>query len=108
MGPALCQCTIGGATWIVTHKKNIKGIKKLPHFRFDHLHTGEVFVETKCGEQEKSHNIPKSDQNFSASSLPPVINHPGLPAEWQQYLYDKIREFCPEKIVYLISDSTYY
>jgi len=58
-----------------------------------------VFVKTTCDGREKSYNIHKDNHNYSALSLPPKTDPPGLPAERQQYLYDKIREFCPAEVM---------
>ena len=87
------------------YTKKIVGIKKFHHFRFSHQHPGEVFVKTTCYAREKSYNILRDNHNFSSLTLPSVIDPPGLPAERQQYLYNKIREFCPEEVTI---DSIYH
>ncbi len=45
---------------------------------------------------EVSHNLLKEGAQFEESELPDVVTPAGLSAQRQWYLYDKIREFCPE------------
>ena len=80
-----------------TVKTALKGITQLHHFRFSKLHPGKVFVKEARNSNEREINLLK-DVSWRPSSqqLPlPVIPN-GLSQE-RQYLYDKIREFCPEQ-----------
>lgn len=76
----------------------IKGITKFHHFRFSRHHPGRVFVKIASDEPERMINILK-DRTWKPSTdvLPTIIDPPGLPLDRQWYLYNKIREFCPEE-----------
>ena len=75
----------------------VPGIKKLHHLRFDSAHPGCIFVKEKAGLTEVKRSILKV-QSWSpkADQLPPVLPPAGLSSKRQWYLYEKIREFCPE------------
>ena len=74
-----------------------RGIKKYHYFHFDSRKPGKVYVKTYSDEPEKEIEL-LTDPNWrpSASKLPQVVTPAGLSKERQQYLYEKIREFCPE------------
>ena len=79
--------------------KRIKGIKKFQHFRFSCQHPGAVFVKTNCNDVEKKYTLVKSEcEHTLRDDFPATIPPPGLSVERQQYLYEKIREFCPEEV----------
>ena len=79
-----------------TIKTALKGITQMHHFRFVSSSPGTLFVKSVDSAAERKINLLK-DISWapSAHQLPPVIIPMGLSAERQQYLYDKIREFCP-------------
>ena len=75
----------------------LKGISQISHFRFTADHPGCVFVKSSCNGPESKINLVKdATWSPSAADLPEVIPPPGLPLERQWYLYNKIREFCPD------------
>ena len=75
----------------------VPGIKKYQHFRFSAEHPGKVFVKSSRGAAEKEVTILKSTHNL-LETFPSMITPTGLSLERQLYLYDKIREFCPENV----------
>ena len=88
---------IGCPSWLQFSKK-IPGIKKLHHFRFSSSQPGVVHTRMYSDQPEKEHNINKLDASFITSNFPQNIKPIGLSPERQWYLYDKIREFCPDDI----------
>ena len=81
----------------------IKGITKMHHFRFSRHYPGYVFVKNASDEPEVKINILKNTTwKPSADTLPSIINPPGLPLDRQHYLYNKIREFCPDEVKDLV------
>lgn len=76
----------------------IKGITKFHHFRMSSCTPGYVFVREGIEDPEKKINIIKNNTWMpSQDTMPPLIDPPGLPLERQWYLYNKIREFCPDE-----------
>jgi len=77
-------------------KTALKGISQMHHFRFASSSPGAVFVKSVGSDNERKINLLKNATwNPSAHELPPVVVPSGLSRERQQYLFDKIREFCP-------------
>jgi len=76
----------------------LKGITKYHHFRFSVGHPGSVFVKVSIDDNEQEIKL-LSDKTWrpSKDDLPSIINPPGLSLERQWYLFNKIREFCPEE-----------
>ena len=73
-----------------------KGLKKLQHLRFTATHPGACFFkETPDGEERMIAILRDPYWRPSSHVLAPVIPPQGLSAERQQYLYEKIRDFCP-------------
>ena len=84
-----------------TIKSALKGISKMQHFRFTADHPG--FVKSPSDSPETKIKLVKDtswmpDKNV----LPEVITAPSLTVERQWYLYNKIREFCPDKVQDLV------
>ena len=77
----------------------VKGIKKLHHLRFPSSSPGFIFVKERAGDTEVKRSILK-DANWKpqAGKLPPVLPPSGLSLQWLWYLYEKIREFCPDHL----------
>ena len=73
----------------------IKSIKKLHHFIIDSSYQGIVKVKETSGSSVTDLNLLKNDKP-SRNDLPPLVAPRGLSAERQWYLYDRIRQFCPE------------
>ena len=73
-----------------------RGIKKYHHFHFDSRKPGKMYVKMYSDEPEEIELLTDPNWRPSASELPQVVTPAGLSKERQQYLYEKIREFCPE------------
>ena len=75
----------------------VNGIKKLHHLRFSSASPGCIFVKERAGSAEVNRTILK-DKNWkpTADQLPPILPPTGLSQQRQWYLYEKIREFCPD------------
>ena len=82
-----------------TIQTSLKGISKMHHFRFTADHPGCVFVRNCSDDTERKIKLVKDPLwQPSKSSLPEQIIPPGLSLERQWYLYQKIREFCPDEV----------
>ena len=80
-----------------TTKTALKGIKKMQHFHFSHLFPGQVKVKNDCDGSERTIDLRKDPSwRPMATELPDRIIPPGLSLERQWYLFDKIREYCPD------------
>ena len=73
------------------------GIKSFHHLRFSHDHKGPVFVKLKSDSPEVEHKLLKHDWCPTSMELPERVLPSGLSLSRQWYLYNKIREFCPEE-----------
>ena len=75
----------------------LKGISQMHHFRFTAAHPGAVFVKNACDDKERKMNLLKSTTwRPTPTTLPAYITPPGLSLERQWYLFNKIRDFCPD------------
>ena len=84
--------------------KKVKRIKRFQHFRFTCDHSGKVFAKPTCDGTEKTFSLVRDDcEHTLRESFPDAIPCPGLSPERQQYLFEKIREFCPEEVQVLAS-----
>ena len=83
-------------------KTALKGISQTHHFRFTVDKPGCVFVKDSSEGREQKINVLK-DKSWrpSAADLPETIT-PGLSLEREWYLYNKIREFCPDSTMDLV------
>ena len=78
-------------------QRALKGIKTMHHLRFCDTKPGYVFVKDSIDSPEKTIKLTQDDDwKPQPHELPPVIPPPGLSFERQKYLFEKIREFCPE------------
>lgn len=86
-----------------TIKTALNGIKKMSHFRFSANSPGMVFVRNSCDSStEKRIKLIKLLWEPQRTHLPSVIHPDGLPLQRQWYLFQKIREFCPEEVQDLV------
>ena len=78
--------------------KKIPGIKKLHHFRCVSSEPGVVYVAEHADTAELRIDLTKSATTWSPDPnvLPPIVPPKGLSSERQWYLYDQIRELCPD------------
>ena len=86
-----------------TIQTSLKGISKMQHFCFTADHPGYVFVKNSSDASETKIKLLK-DTSWKPykNSLPEQITPPGLSLERQWYLYQKIREFCPDEVQDLV------
>ena len=81
------------------HFRTIRNLKTYHHFRFSSETPGVVFV--KEHEYTAEHEIVLlNDASWkpTETQLPPIIDPPGLSLDRQWYLYNSIRQFCPEQV----------
>ena len=74
-----------------------RGIKTLLHIRFTHQKPGSAFFRGAADAPEVEVDILR-DTTWRPTEyeLPPRFTPTGLSLERKKYLFDKIREFCPE------------
>ncbi len=82
--------------FFATKFKKLPAIKKLHHLRMMSSMPGDVYVKERSDGQESQHSVLKPGVIFDPNELPSVVHPAGLSLQRQWYLYDKIREFCPE------------
>ena len=79
-----------------SHFRKIPQIKKQHHFTFSRTNNGKVSLKEFNDSEEVKFKMLKDDWSPSATDLPAVVTPSGLSAERQWYLFDSIREYCPE------------
>ena len=85
------------ANFLGPHYKKLTGIKRYHHFRFDKSSPGAVYLRVNSESAEEKRCLLKDpSRRPDPSDLPPVITPTGLSLDRQQYLHDKIREYCRE------------
>ena len=89
----------------------LKGMSWLHQFQFSAARHGIVYVKESSSTAEQEITLVRDDSwQPSPDELPPIVTPSDLSAEHKQYLYEKIREFCPnnKKILYALSLKTTY
>lgn len=77
-------------------QRALQGIKSMHHLRFTCEKPDSVLVRDTSDSPEREINLVKEkDWKPAVDDLPAVIPPPGLSLERRQYLFEKIREFCP-------------
>ena len=77
-------------------QKALKGVKAMHHLTFTESKRGVALVKDTINSPEREVMLLKNTSwKPQADDLPAVIPPPGLSLERRQYLYEKIREFCP-------------
>ena len=76
----------------------LKGISQMHHFRFCASNPGVVYVKYSSDDDEKQIKLLKAPWDPTLHDMPAIIQPPGLTVERQWYLYNKIREFCPDEV----------
>ena len=76
----------------------IKGIKRIHHFTFEEhsLRGGHLITQVTCSDSPTAVSFLKVTNVSLPSKMPPMVPPKGLTAERQWYLFQKIREFCPD------------
>lgn len=78
--------------------RKFEGIKKYHHFRFDSSKPGVVVARIHSDMPEEEVNLLKDETWLpDPTELPDQVFPKGLSPERQWYLFDKIRQFCPEE-----------
>jgi hypothetical protein len=75
--------------------QTLPGILKYHHFRLDTSELGTVFTKEYEDSNEIEFNILRCEPDDSVNDLPSTITPPGMSADRQQYLFDNIRQYCP-------------
>ncbi|XP_064390673.1 uncharacterized protein LOC135338462 isoform X2 [Halichondria panicea] len=83
--------------FFATSFKKLPSLKKYHHLRMTSSMPGKVYVKERSDGQENEHTLLKPGVIFDENELPSEIHPAGLSLQRQWYLYDKIREFCPEQ-----------
>jgi len=82
---------------------SLKGITKMHHFRFTSSDPGCVYVRDFSDQPERRISVLRNKSwHPSPHTLPNQIVPQGLSLERQWYLYQKIREFCPDAVKDLV------
>ena len=77
-------------------QRALKGIKSLHHMTFTSSKPGYVIVKESVDAPEREILLVQDDKWApKPDDLPRIIPPPGLSQERKQYLFEKIREFCP-------------
>jgi len=84
-------------TFLYEHTKKLVGIKSFHHLRFSSTTKGHVFARLKSDSPEVDFNLLKDEWTPTATDLPERLTPSGLSPARQWYLFQKIREFCPEE-----------
>ena len=87
-------------------KTALKGISRLHQFRFSAAKRGIVTVKESSTATKREITLVRGDSwQPYPHQLPAVVTPNGLSSERKQYLYEKIREFCPDekRTLYVLS-----
>jgi hypothetical protein len=81
------------------HFKTLRNIKSYHHFCFSSTTPGVAFVKQHA-DTEEHEMLLLNDASWQPTQfeLPPIVNPLGLSLDSQWYLYDSIRQFCPESV----------
>ena len=84
--------------YLAPYFRKIKSLKTYHHFTFESHCLGDILLKTTSQDPvKKERHLRSVDHTVVPSALPPTIQPCGLTNERQWYLFDKIREFCPEQ-----------
>ena len=89
--------TYSWTSFLGDHISKCVGIKSFHHLRFSASHKGSVFVREKSDSPKVKMKLLKDNWSPLATELPELIRPSGLTPSRQWYLYNKIREFCPDE-----------
>ena len=82
---------------LVTRFRKFVGIKKYHHFRFVSSEPGVMYVRKHSNTTEEKVILLKASWSPPPTELPDRVFPRGLSAERQWYLYEKIRQYCPDE-----------
>ena len=84
-------------SFLLTKFRKLPGIKKFHNFKFSSESIGEVIIKEYSNSLQKTINLLRDPSILpSNTELPTVLTPTGLSPDRQWYLYDRIREFCPD------------
>ena len=86
------------AAFLNPHFLKVKNIKTFHHFKLSCDTPGLVVAKTSASGMEQEIKMLHDGWNPHMTTLPAVIPPPGLPLVRQQYLFEKIRPYCPESV----------
>ena len=88
--------TFDWTNFFATRFKRFVGIKSYHHFRFVASEPGVVYARKHSDTPEVKVNLLRGPWSPDPNEYPTQTIPKGLSAERQWYLFEKIREFCPE------------
>ena len=89
--------TYDWTSFLAEHIGKCVGIKSLHHLRFPGNNKGHVFVRHKSDSLEVDMKLLKDDWSPDPTDLPERVMPSGLSLTRQWYLFNKIREYCPDE-----------
>ena len=94
-GGSVTVPTCNWTDFFATRMKRLLGIKKFHHFHISFSSPGDVFAKEHSESAEVKFHLLKEPWTPGVEELSSVIPPHGLSAEWQWYLNESIRPFCP-------------
>ena len=85
-------------SFLQPHFNKVAHIKQYQHFIMTSNAPGELILQKSADGEEQEILLLHSEWLPTAESLPAVIPPPGLSLARQQYLYEKIRPYCPDSV----------
>ena len=89
--------TYDWASFFAAHFRELPSITNFHHFRFSSSFPGVVYYKEHADSLEVSFNLLKPSWTPSEQEMPDIIQSNGLSAERQWYLFDHIRQYCPDE-----------
>ena len=86
------------ATFLQPHFNKVVQIKKFHHFSMSANAHGKLRVKKEADGEEHELTLLRGNWLPTADSLPAIITPPGLPLARQQYLFEKVRPYCPDSV----------
>ena len=86
------------ASFLQPHFNKVAQIKQFHHFSMSARAPGKLRVKKEAEGEEQELTLLRGDWLPRADTLPAVIQPPGLPLARQQYLFEKIRPYCPDSV----------
>ena len=83
--------------YFAPHFRKFTSLKQYHHFRFVSSEPGVVYAKMHADTAEVKVVLVKDKWSPDPAEYPSVVTPKGLSVERQWYLYEKIREFCPEE-----------
>ena len=96
-------CTYDWQCFLSQHFEKLVGLKSFHHLQFPASNKGHVFAKTKSDAVEVDFNLLKHNWAPNFTELPERLAPAGLSPSRRWYLYNNIREYCPQES----QDATY-